>query len=189
MRFALTAVLMTAAVVGAQDAPGGRYVSKEGGYSVRFPLDGDPKVKNMDVPGGMKMVMVGVEGKDRAYMVMHMAFPEGMLKAVPAAAILDGAAKGAVAKSGGTELSNKEITFGAAKLPGREVVIDKDGKIARTQIILADPKMFILVAGGSKEEVTGKTGDAFFKSFELTGTGTAAPKGSPATKKAAKIKD
>lgn len=164
---AAAAVLACALVGTAQDAPAKRYVSKEGGFSVAFPAGADVKTKNLDAPGGLKMTMVGSEADKKAFMVMFMEFPAGTLKAVPADAILDGAAKGAVAKSGGTEVSNKKITFGKDKLPGREVVIDKDGKLALTRIIIADPKMYILVVAGEKDVVEGKAGAAFLKSFEI----------------------
>ncbi len=165
---AAVAVLAFGLVGTAQDAPAGRYVSKEGGYAVRFPAGADVKTKTQDAPGGLKMVIASAEADGKAHAVMYMSLPPGVLKAVPAKSILDGAANGAVAKSGGKEVSQKDFTFGAEKHPAREVVIDKDGGVVRTHVIVADPRVFVLVVGGPDGFGTSKAATEFLKSFEIT---------------------
>ncbi|HEX4608010.1 MAG TPA: hypothetical protein VH092_07380 [Urbifossiella sp.] len=164
---AMAAVLACGLVASGQETTGGKYVSKDGGYTVKFPAGLEVKTKNQDAPGGLKMVMTGGESEKKAYMVMYMVMPEGMLKAVPAKAILDGAANGAVSKSGGKEVSTKDLTVGKEMFPGREVVVDKDGNLVRTQIIIAD-KVYVLVVGGPEEFAKGKAANDFLKSFEIT---------------------
>jgi hypothetical protein len=98
---------------------------------------------------------------------MFMALPEGTLKAVPAKAILDGAANGALQKSGGKEVSRKDFTFGPDKYPARELVVDKDGTAVRTHVIVADPKVFVLVVGGPDGFGTSRAATDFLRSFEI----------------------
>ncbi len=162
------AVLAFGLVGSADDAAGGKYVSKEGGYSVKFPAGADVKTKTQDAPGGLKMIITGTESEKKAYMVMHMELPPGIVKAASPKAILDGAANGAVAKSGGKQVSSKDMTFGKEKHPGREVVVDKDGNLVRTQIIVADPKIYVVIVGGPEEFANSKAALDFLKSFEIT---------------------
>jgi hypothetical protein len=170
-KVAAAAALLACGLVGtAQDAKDGKYVSKDGGYSVRFPTGAEVKTKTQDAPGGLKMVMAIAEQDKKSHVVMYMALPEGTLKAVPAKTILDGAAKGALSKSGGKEVSQKDFTHGAEKHPARELVVDKDGMIVRTHVIVADPKVFVLVVGGPGEYGSSKAATSFLKSFEITPT-------------------
>lgn len=167
-RLAAAAALLACGVVGtAQDATDGKYVSKDGGFSIRFPAGAEVKTKTQDAPGGLKMVMAIAEQDKKSHVAMFMALPPGTLAAVPAETILDGAAKGALQKSGGKEVSQKDFAFGKAKHPARELVVDKDGMIVKTHIIVADPKVFVLVVGGPGEYGSSKAATAFLKSFEI----------------------
>lgn len=186
MRYALAAVLTAATVVTAQDTGTGRYVSKDGGYSVTFPKGVEYKTKTLDVPGGMKMTLVGTDkaADKKALVVMHLTMPPGVFQAMPADKMLEMIGKQSAAKAGGTEVSNKEFTFGKQKYPGREIVLDKDGALVQIKVIAADPNLYVLTVGGTKDYVEGAEVKDFLKSFELTGGGGAGPKGSPATKSA-----
>jgi hypothetical protein len=167
-KIAAAAALLACGVVGtAQDAKDGRYVSKDGGFSIRFPAGAEVKSKTQDAPGGLKMVMAIAEKDKKSHVAMFMALPPGTLAAVPAETILDGASKGALQKSGGKEVSQKDFAFGKDKYPARELVVDKDGMIVKTQIIVADPKVFVLVVGGPGEYGNSKAATAFLKSFEM----------------------
>jgi hypothetical protein len=46
--------------------------------------------------------------------------------------------------------------------------VDKDGMIVKTHIIVADPRVYVLVVGGPGEYGNSKAASAFLKSFELT---------------------
>ena len=170
VKIAAALALLACGLVGtAQDAATTKkYVSKDGGYTVQFPEGAKVTTKTQDAPGGLKMVMAIAEQDKKSHVVMYMALPPGTLKAVPADVILDGAAKGALAKSGGKEVSQKDFTFGKEKHPGRELVVEKDGMIVRTHVIVADPKVFVLVVGGPGEYGDSKAAKAFLKSFEIT---------------------
>ncbi|HYH63401.1 MAG TPA: hypothetical protein VD866_01750 [Urbifossiella sp.] len=169
VKIAAALALMACGLVGtAQDTKDGKYVSKDGGYTVRFPAGAEPKTKTQDAPGGLKMVMTIAEADKKSHVAMYMALPPGTLKAVPAKAILDGAANGALSKSGGKEVSQKDFTHGVEKHPARELVVDKDGMIVRTHVIVADPRVYVLVVGGPGEYANSKEAKAFLKSFEIT---------------------
>ncbi len=169
VKFAAAAALLACGLVGtAQDtAVAKKYVSKDGGYTVQFPAGAEVKTKTQDAPGGLKMVMAIAEQDKKSHVVMYMALPPGALQAVPAKTILDGAASGALQKSGGKEVSQKDFTFGKEKHPARELVVEKDGMIVRTHVIVADPKVFVLVVGGPGEYGSSKAATAFLKSFEI----------------------
>lgn len=190
MRYAAAAVLSAAVTVlgagaSAQDAKDGKYVSKDGGFSVTFPKGVELKTKNMDLPGGMKMTMISADGgaEKKGLMVMHMAFPPNITAAMPAEKLLEMIAKQSAAKAGGTEVSNKEIAFGKDKYPGREIVLDKDGVTVNLKIVMADPNLYVLTTAGPKSYLDSDEVKAFQKSFEITAPAKSAKK-SPATKKA-----
>ncbi|MFO0797154.1 MAG: hypothetical protein U0804_06720 [Gemmataceae bacterium] len=168
MRFVLAAVVAAVGVAaGAQDGADGRYVSKDGGYSIKFPKGTTPKTKTQDAPGGLTMVMTIAEQDKKSHVAMFMELPAGTLKAIPAKSILDGASNGALQKSGGKEVSQKDFTFGKDKHPARELVVDKDGMVVKTHIIVADPRVYVLVVGGPDKYGTSKAATEFLKSFEV----------------------
>ncbi|QDU18135.1 hypothetical protein [Urbifossiella limnaea] len=168
MRFVLAAAVAAVGVVaGAQDDAGGRYVSKDGGYSIKFPKGATPKTKTQDAPGGLTMVMTITEQDKKSHVAMFMELPAGTLKAIPAKSILDGASGGALQKSGGKAVSQTDFAFGKGKLPARELVVDKDGMVVKTHIIVADPKVFVLVVGGPDKYGTSKAATEFLNSFEI----------------------
>ena len=70
-------------------------------------------------------------------------------------------------QTGGKKVSSMDLEFGKGKLPGREIVLEKEGKFMRCQIIFGDPKMFVLTVAGTKDFATGKEGTDFLKSFEI----------------------
>lgn len=165
---AAAALLGCGLVATAQDAPTVLYKSVDGGYSVRFPADLKLTTKSQDAPGGLKMVMTTGERDKKTFVAMYMALPEGAVKAATARAILDGAANGALAKSGGKEISQKDFKSGPGKHPARELVVEKDGALVCTHIIVTEPKVFVLVVGGPDGFGTSKPATAFLKSFEIT---------------------
>jgi hypothetical protein len=169
LKIAAAAALLACGLVGtAQDAKDGKFVSKDGGFTIRFPAGVEVKTKTQDAPGGLKMVMAIAEQDKKSHVAMFMALPPGTLQAVPAKSILDGAANGALQKSGGKEVSQKDFAFGPGKHPARELVVDKDGMVVKTHIIVADPRVYVLVVGGPGDYGNSKAAGAFLKSFELT---------------------
>jgi hypothetical protein len=168
MRYALVfAVLAIGLAAMADDDAEKKYTSKEGNFSVQFPAGAKVKTKDQEALGGITLKITTVDADMKAYAVITTMFPAGALKTIPAKAIFDGAEQGAAGKSGGTKVSTKELEFGTEKFPGREFVVEKEGKYIRTQMIIADPKLYVITVAGPKDYVTGKEGTAFLKSFEI----------------------
>ncbi|MDB5306341.1 MAG: hypothetical protein JWO38_543 [Gemmataceae bacterium] len=167
MRGVLAVVVFAGATLTAGADDEKKYTSKDGKFAVAFPTDGKVKTTKQEVGGGLTINMVVAEGKDRAYSVMFMSLPEAA-KDVPAKNILDGAEKGAIDKSGGKLIKSKEIEFGKAKHPGRDILVEKDGNKVRTWIIYTDTRIYVVLVGGPKDYASGKEAQAFFDSFEIT---------------------
>ncbi len=162
--FAVLAIGLTAM---ADDEAGKKYTSKDGKFAVQFPAGAKIKTMDQNAPGGIVVKTTTVEADMKTYTVICTVLPGGALKVIPPKDILDGAEQGAVAKNGGRKVSAKDLVFGKEKFPGREIVVEKDSNLVRTQIIIADPKVFAVVVGGPKDFATGKEGTEFLKSFEL----------------------
>ena len=167
MRYAVVfAVLSIGLTALADDKAEKKYTSKEGGFAVQFPTEGKVKTMDQKAPGGITVKATSVEVDKKAYAVIFTMFPEGTLKLIPAKTIFDGAEQGAASK-GAKKVSAKDLEFGKEKFPGRELVVENDGKYIRTQMIIADPKLYIVTVSGTKEFTTGKEGNDFLKSFEI----------------------
>src|SRR4051812_5837176 len=111
-----------------------KYTSKDGKFAVAFPKAAKVAATAQDA-GGMKMHTFTAKDGDKSYMVMYMDLPEAA-KDAPAKAILDGMEKGSVQKSGGKLVSSKDLAFGKDKLPGRDVLIEKNGATVHTRFVL-----------------------------------------------------
>jgi hypothetical protein len=68
----------------------------------------------------------------------------------------------------GKLISEKDVTVGEEKYPGRDMVIDKAGVVIRTRIVLADKRLYQVMVQGTKEFVTSPTANRFFDSFDVT---------------------
>jgi hypothetical protein len=167
MRYVLVFAVLAVGLTAVADDDAKKYTSKEGNFAIQFPSGAKVTTKDQKAPGGITLKITAVEGDMKAYAVITTMFPEGTLKAIPAKAIFDGAEQGAAGKSGGAKVSGKDLEFGKEKFPGREFVVEKDGKFIRTLMIIADPKMYILTLSGTKDFATGKEGTDFLKSFEI----------------------
>lgn len=168
MRRVLTAaVLVAGAALTAGAADDEKYTSKDGKFAVAFPAGAKVKLDKKAAGGGLDMKLFTVESKDKAFIVMYMDLPPAA-KDVPAKQILDGAEAGSLKQSGSKLVESKDIAFGKAKHPGREILADKGGNKIRTQVIVAEARIYVVAVGGPKDFATGKEGSAFLKSFEIT---------------------
>lgn len=160
--------------VTAQDKKKDAYVSPDGSYKVAFP--GAPKVteqKQETKVGDIKITnAVWRSADDTQYLsvsVTVLPFPKERYDPKRG---LDGAAKGG-GGAGFKVTETKEITFGKAKHPGRDVMSVNETKnlTCRGLIVLDHDKMrlYQVTVIGGKEFVTGKDATAFVSSFEITG--------------------
>lgn len=167
MRAILATTIFAAISLTAAAADDEKYKSKDGKFTVAFPAGAKVKTETKKAGGGIDMKMTTVEAADKAYVVMYMDLPDAA-KNVEPKMILDGAEKGSVSQSGGKLDSSKDIEFGKGKLPGREILVDKDGNKIKTWVIIDGVRIYVVAVGGPKEFATGKDGTAFLKSFEIT---------------------
>jgi hypothetical protein len=175
---AVAAVVGFALVASAQDDADGKYVSKDGGYAVRFPAGaGEPKLKVQDAPAGLKAYVVVAldKAERRTYFVTHTPHQKGVLKTA-AKMVLDAGEKAVLATPGTLKLAVKDFTFGKEKYPVRELLTERDGNQTRTRFVLADPTLVTLVVGGPMEFASSKTALDFLDSLELTPPGKKAKK-------------
>ncbi|MDB5306344.1 MAG: hypothetical protein JWO38_546 [Gemmataceae bacterium] len=149
----------------AADAPKGEareFVSKDGKYRTKFP--GEPK-STETTAGGMTIHTTMLAPRSgEALTVVYF----DLLVEIPA-----GQAKEMLKKFGagikGKVESEKDVSLGKDKLPGREVVYSLDKAVIRQLMVLDGKRVYqVLVGGPTRESVTSKEADAFVGSFEVT---------------------
>ncbi|WP_439622198.1 hypothetical protein [Gemmata sp.] len=168
MRTLLSTVFVLGAACGlaAQDAK--KYESKDGRYAVAFPAA--PTVDSKK-SGELTISTAAVEAKDVAYMVIHSDLPAETVKASKAEDILESGEKGLVDNFKAKVTKSQPTTFGADKYPGRnvtaEVKVDATTLQLRLRIVLANNRVYQVLAVGSPDAVGGAAADKFFESFEI----------------------
>jgi len=100
------------------------------------------------------------------YLVSYTDFPAGTVKPDGISAMYDGVREGL--KKDGKLISEKELTLGGDKLPGREILIEKGKQQLRFRVVARDNRLFQVAVVGSGDFVTGKDATAFLESFEVT---------------------
>ncbi len=146
------------------------FTSKEGKFSVHMPKDPTTAKREVDTPiGKLKMSLAEKQQGDAHYAVVFTDYPADKIKNFDTDKSLDGARDGSVKNTAGELISEKKITLGKAKHPGRELLIRlKDGKVwMRQRIYMVGFRQYQAVLAGPKEKVQSKTADKFFESFKL----------------------
>lgn len=166
--FVAAAIVLIAAPVGAQPK-GEPFAPKDGRFSVRFP--GMPKELTQTAKspiGDLKVFTATYANSDgNAFMVSYTDFPEGAAKSENRGTLFDGVREGLKGKDGKL-LDEKEVEVGPDKLPGRDIVIEKDKKRMKFRVVLRDSRLYQVAAIGTTSFVNGKDATAFLASFELT---------------------
>ncbi len=164
---AASVVLVLAAGGSADD--GKKYQSKDGKYAVAFP--GEPKT-DAKVADGLTTRTAVVEGKGVAYWVISTELPETTLKTLKPEEILENGEAGLLKSFGAKASESKATTRGKDKHPAREsaaeVKLDGSALRVRLVMVLADRRMYQVLAIGGKDAVSGTAADKFFESFEVT---------------------
>ncbi|MFM8274246.1 MAG: hypothetical protein ACKODX_18210 [Gemmata sp.] len=146
-----------------------RYESKEGKYGAKFPGDEKPKSVSQKA-GGLDLNITIVEKGKGGFAVIYSDMPADVVKAAPAAKLLEGGEKGLVDnfKAKVTKSGETKFKSGDKEYPARDILAEKDDLNLRVTIILVDNRLYQVFVVGPKDMVTGKDADDFFKSFELT---------------------
>lgn len=165
---AAVVVLLPAGALRAQET----FTSTDGKYAVKFP--GKPKIAPAQTAksalGDLQVNVATFATADASvFMVSYTDFPAAAVKPENRATLFDGVRDG-LKGSKGTVTTDKDAAFGADKLPGRELVIDKDGGKGRVRVrvVLRDNRLYQVAVIGSAEFVSGKDATAFLDSLELT---------------------
>ena len=144
------------------------FASSDGRYKVLFPGPVKTETAEVKTPEGTRKLTldtVKLSG-DVHFMVTYIDVPEDVTKAAPGPRldkVRDGN-KGA----DGKVLSDTEVTVGAEKHAGRDVLIEKPNTFLRNRIVIAGNRLYQVMIQGSKEFVTSRDADRFIESFEVT---------------------
>lgn len=163
---------LSALLAGAgQGAEWKTFESKEGDFRVLFPGKPMRQTQEIPVPGGktkLHLFLVSPQD-DRVYMVSYNDYPEAVVKAQETKTLLDNVVKGNVESLKGKVLSQKEITLGQKKHPGRAVLIENnEGAQYKAKVFLVGNRLYQVVALGPKEFIEQKETGKYLDSFDVT---------------------
>jgi len=173
MRFLSILVLALAGVAWAEDKPKEwQLFSPEGGkFQVTVPGKPRELQQQITLPDGKATVyMFAVEpDPNSAYLSSYVDLSSDPLPADRLKQALDGCQDGNAKSLKGTVQSQKEITIGKAKHPGREIVIvvPEKKQVYRARVYMVGGRLYQVVALGSKEFAESKDTDKFLGSFKL----------------------
>jgi hypothetical protein len=148
-----------------------KFISREGKYLALLPKSPQTKTTSATTAAGpVKVVSTGAELGMAHFSVVYCDYPAEKITNPDPQVKLDGARKGLVTNTKGTLVSEKKLTFGKAKFPGREMVlVSTEGKYwLRTRIYLAGNRLYQTIAvGASEQEIKSKIAETFLDSFTL----------------------
>jgi hypothetical protein len=144
------------------------FASSEGRYKVLFP--GPVRTEKTDVKtatGPLKLTLDTVKLSDQVvYMVTYVDLPDDVAK-TPTGPRLDKVRDGN--KGGdGKVLTDQDVTIGAEKHPGRDVLIAKPTISLRNRIVIVGNRLYQVMLQGPHGFVTSRDADRFIESFEVT---------------------
>ncbi|MBY0461091.1 MAG: hypothetical protein K2V38_27535 [Gemmataceae bacterium] len=155
----------------AEAQPKDPFTSPEGKYAVKFP--GKPKLTAPVAKSAIGDLTVHTAlyaaADGSAYTASYTDFPRDAVKAENLKTFFDGVRDG-IKGTKGEVVSEKEIVFGPDKLPGRELVVEKEkGKQRiKVRVVLRDNRLYQWAVLGTPEFVAGGDATAFLDSLELT---------------------
>lgn len=163
---AAAALLAVAGGLAAQDK---KYEARAGRYAVLFP--GEPKVESKKV-GDVTMSTAAADARGVGYMVIYADLPADAVKNAKPDDVLENGQKGLVDSFKAKVTKSQATTFGKEKYPARtvsaEVVVEATTLQVRLTLVLADGRLYQVLAIGPKDAVSGAAADKFFDSFEIT---------------------
>jgi hypothetical protein len=163
----VVAVLMTGTLCVGQP-PTEAHSPKDGKYTAKFP--GKPKDTSQTVKsdiGNLKVNIALYANPDgHASWVSFTDYPAEAIKPDVRSKLID-AARDAMRGTDGKVVTEKDIEVGAAKLPGREVTLDRGKQQIKVRFLIRDARLYQIAVMGNGPFVTGKDATAFLDSFEL----------------------
>jgi hypothetical protein len=164
------AVLTVLLVVPAWGQPGSELHSpKDGRYQVKFP--GRPKDTKQTVRselGDLRLVTATYANADgHTWFVTYTDYPAAAIAPGKVRQSLLDALRDGLKGMNGKVVSEKEIESPPAKVPGREVVLDRGKETVRARLLVKDNRLYQVAVLGLGEFATGKDATAFLDSFEV----------------------
>jgi hypothetical protein len=143
------------------------FTSKEGRFSVSLPGKPMEKTEQVAAPGGKKKELrtfTLASASDQIYHLNYHDYPKDVIQEDKNKEAAFDALRKAL---GGKVLSEKKITVGKSKAPGRELLIELATKnLYRARVFFIGNRLFQVVAMGSEEFARGKKADRFLDSFK-----------------------
>ncbi len=157
----LTPLLAALLLVGCAETPNGAaYAPAGGGFTVLMP----GSVQEKTDESGSHMYIGQVAGKDQAFIISYNELGNKVSKA-NADKVLDNVRNGIAQKN--RLISESRITVDGH--PARDLKFStKDGYVMRDRVIIADTRMYQVLAVTSKAEANAPEVSKFIKSFHLT---------------------
>lgn len=144
------------------------HASAPGRYKALFP--GEVKSETTDIQAGkdtLKLTLDMVELKgDTVFMVSYVDATDEVAKK-PAGPRLEKVRDGNKGPNGKV-IEDKEISVGAEKYPGRDLLIETPSGYLRNRAVIAGNRLYQVMIQGSKDVVTSASADKFIASFEIT---------------------
>jgi hypothetical protein len=162
---AVVLLVLTSAVSRAED---NLYEPSGGNFSIKMPAGKIQESKNeIAIPGGKTTLNTAtVEvGKDVAYMVIYNDYPPEVSKVKPED-VLKGCANGLKMKDR-TVVSEKDITLGDDKYPGKELQVVKGSTYMSVRMYLVETRLYKILVIGPKDVVGNADSTAFMDSFAV----------------------
>ncbi|QJW96129.1 hypothetical protein [Frigoriglobus tundricola] len=144
------------------------HTSTAGKYKANFP--GEVKSETTDIQAGnqtLKLTLETVELKgETVFMVSYVDAADEVAKQ-PAGPRLDKVRDGNKGPTGKV-LEDKDVTVGAEKYPGRDILLETPGRFIRNRAVIAGNRLYQVMVQGTKDVVTSPSADKFIASFEIT---------------------
>ena len=165
---ALALVFVALLIVGCGEKSWSEYASDDGRFSVLMPGSPDEQTQAISTPvGSIDLHIFMVEKPDIAYMVAYSDYPQVVVEKATTDEVLEGARNGALAKIQGRLLSEDVISYDEHS--GREIeftAMDGIG-LGRAVILLADNRLYQVLAVGAKDSFPKNDVKRFIDSFEM----------------------
>lgn len=178
MKQLLIALLLSLSVWPAAAEEAWQVLKPDGrGFEIAFPQKPEVKEGDEDIGDGQVAktwtYSILSLSENTIYDVTIAEYPVGAINPNELAQHLDNARDGGLRSSGGTLKSETKIAI--AGLPARELLVDLMGMVARSRIVIAGNRLFIVGAITSKGAEQSPASEKYFASFKLSGSAAASP--------------
>ena len=164
----LFAILLLFGCMKKEKEPLIEYSSDQGRFSVLMP--GNPKKDTHSIQspiGTIVLYSFSVEKADIVYTVAYIDYPGSAVKRMDPDQLLDNARNGALQKAGGNLLSEKKIDYNGYSARELEFEVKGGLGLGKAVHLLADNRLYQVMAIGLKLTFPSETVQEFIDSFEM----------------------